>query len=291
MPIEKRDITIPANDGHPLAATLFETSEGAPGPVTLIGSATGVERRYYARFAEFLALAGRPVVTFDYRGIGGSLIGSVAQSPARFRDWGILDIPGVLAWANATYPGRPIHWIGHSYGGFGTGLAHNNHLVDRHVGVATMSADYRLITSPVERLKVRALLGVVAPTVARSLGYVPGWFNGGSADLPQGVAREWSEWVMTPYFLFGIDDLPEQRFFAAQTSPMHFIAVSDDPWVTQEGVEHLAGQFTAARETSFATLTPAAAGVPRIGHVGYFRSELAATAWPDLLTWLDGGKA
>ncbi len=287
MPIEKRDITISADDGHPLAATAFAATSGTAGPITLIGSATGVPRRYYARFAEFLASAGRPVVTFDYRGIGGSLLGPVARSPARFRDWGILDIPGVLSWARATYPTRPIHWIGHSYGGFGTGLAHNNHLVDRHVGVATMSADIRLIKQPLERLKVWALLGVLGPASAHILGYVPGRMNGNSADLPKAVALEWSHWCRTRGFLFGVDDLPERRFFSRQTSPMHFVRLSDDPWVTQEGVEHLAGQFTAARERSFATITPGAAGVPHIGHVGYFRSELAATAWPDLVTWLD----
>jgi predicted alpha/beta hydrolase len=41
----------------------------------------------------------------------------------RMRDWCILDVPGVLAWAAREHPGRPIHWVGHSMGGFATGLA------------------------------------------------------------------------------------------------------------------------------------------------------------------------
>jgi predicted alpha/beta hydrolase len=284
----KRDIIIPADDGYPLAATLFSPAQSTTAPITIIASATGVPRRYYAWFAEFLAASGRPALTFDYRGIGGSITGHAALSPARFRDWGILDIPGVIAWAHRAEPARAIHWVGHSYGGFGTGLAHNNHLVARHVGVATMSADIRLIKQPIERLKVWALLGVIGPASAHVLGYVPGRFNGNSADLPKGVALEWSRWCRTRNFLFGIDDMPERRYFAQQTSPMHFISVSDDPWVVRAGVEHLARQFTGARERSFAEISPADARVARIGHVGYFRAELAETAWPRLLAWLDG---
>lgn len=284
-----RDLTLAADDGAPLAATLFEPQAGAPHrPVTVVGSATGVPRRYYARFAQFLADTGRPTLTFDYRGIGGSLIGPVARSPARFRDWGILDIPGVLAWARSEYPERPIHWVGHSYSGFGAGLAHNNHLIDRLLGVATMTADYRLIESRWERLRVRTLLGAMAPAVARWKGYVPGRYNGNSADLPKGVALEWAQWVLNPHFLFGVDDLPERRHFSSLVAAMRFVYATDDGWVSREGVEHLAGQFPRARETSVWRIAPAEAGGNRIGHMGFFRSELASTIWPAALAWLDG---
>ena len=79
------------------------------------------------------------VLTFDYRAIGGSRHGSLVGSTVRMRDWGSLDVPGVLAWAARTYPGRPIQWVGHSMGGFATGLAHNNHLIARQLNVATLS--------------------------------------------------------------------------------------------------------------------------------------------------------
>ncbi len=287
MPVESSDLVIPADDAHPLAATLFRDAALSAGPVTIIASATGVPRRYYGRFARFLAANGRPVLTFDYRGIGGSLTGLIDASPARFRDWGILDIPGVLAWASANFPDRPIHWIGHSYGGFGTGLAHNNHLVARHLGVSTMTADYRLLANRYEQAKVYVMFGAVVPIAARAFGYVPGRLNGNSTDLPRGVASEWGDWVMTPGFLFGVDDLPERRYFAQQTAPMHFLFASDDPWIVREGVSHLAGQFTRAHDRSIVEITPQDARVPSIGHVGFFRSELAETVWPRALAWLD----
>jgi predicted alpha/beta hydrolase len=275
-----------------LAATLFDpVASGAPGPLTIIASATGVPRGYYARFAEFLARHGRPALTFDYRGIGGSLHGPIEKSTARFRDWGVIDTPGVLKWAAAHTPGGPIHWVGHSYGGFAPGLAHNGRLVSRMLGVATMTADVRLVQSRLERARIRALVVAGAPAIARMKGYVPGWFNGNSEDLPKGVALEWARWVMTPMFLFGDATLPERRHFAGVTAPMLFAFMEDDAWVTEEGVRHLAGQFTNAAERRFWRVTLAEAKTERIGHVGIFRSVHAATLWPKALMWLDGGYA
>jgi predicted alpha/beta hydrolase len=280
-----RTAIVTAADGHSLTASVFETDR-RPRAITVIASATGVPRRYYSRFAQQLVARGSAVMTFDYRGIGDSLVGSVARSPARFRDWGILDIPAAIDFARRSFPALPICWVGHSYGGFGTGLAHNNHLIARHLGVATTTADLRLVRSPLARAKVRALLGIVAPTLAHGLGYVPGALNGNSLDLPKHVALEWSRWVRTPGFLFGLRDLPERRYFAQQTSALRFLHMSDDPWVERIGIEHLAAQFPCASERSIVEISPAAAGVPRIGHIGFFRSELAATAWPQAIDWV-----
>ena len=96
-----REIAVPARDGTELAATLFEpgVAAAAEAPLVVIGGATAVKRSYYARFAAYLAELGHPVLTFDYRGIGGSRRGSLVGSKVRMRDWCILDVPGVLDWA------------------------------------------------------------------------------------------------------------------------------------------------------------------------------------------------
>ena len=65
------DITVPAMDSHPLAATLF-LPRGAKRHAVLINSATAVPRRLYRGFASYLAGRGCAVLTYDYRGIGGS---------------------------------------------------------------------------------------------------------------------------------------------------------------------------------------------------------------------------
>jgi predicted alpha/beta hydrolase len=287
--VHRTELTVPADDRYRLAATLFASSAtAANAPITIIAGATGVPRTYYARFATYLAEHWRLALTFDYRGIGGSLTGPIRQSPARFRDWGILDTPGILAWAAATYPGRPIHWVGQSYGGFATGLAHNNHLVARQLGVSTMTADYRYITSPVERAKVAGLLFVAGPAIARACGYLPGWINGG-ADLPKGVLLEWSAWVKTRGFLFGIADLPEQRHFKTLKAPLCLAFMEDDPWISRAGVECLAQSYTGATERTLWPVTVAESGAGSIGHIGFFRSEFKDTLWPKARAWLDQG--
>src|SRR6516165_2350916 len=70
-PVRVEPLTLAARDGYALAATFFGAASGG-GPVVLLGSATGVPRLFYARFARFLASRGLSTLTLDYRGVGGS---------------------------------------------------------------------------------------------------------------------------------------------------------------------------------------------------------------------------
>jgi predicted alpha/beta hydrolase len=65
------DIMLPASDGYMLAGTLF-LPRGAKQNTVLINSATAVPRKIYRGFATYLAGRGCVVLTYDYRGIGGS---------------------------------------------------------------------------------------------------------------------------------------------------------------------------------------------------------------------------
>jgi predicted alpha/beta hydrolase len=99
--INPQTISFVAADGYSLTGHLYLPPPGSTaGPVTIIGSATGVPQRFYGRFATYLAEHGRPTLTFDYRGIGLSAPEKLRGFPARFRDWGILDIPAAIAFAN-----------------------------------------------------------------------------------------------------------------------------------------------------------------------------------------------
>jgi predicted alpha/beta hydrolase len=286
-----RDLGIPAADSTELAATLFEPGIAAAdsAPLVIIGPATAVRRSYYARFAAYLAELGHPVLTFDYRGIGGSRCGSLVGSHVRMRDWCILDVPGALAWARRVYPERPIHWVGHSMGGFATGLAHNNHLVARQLNVATLSGYWGRMAAP-ERYRVRILMGYLAPPVIRIKGYFPGVLMGGE-DLPGPAFLEWMHWCMEPEFLFGDETLSERRNFARLCAPVRFAQVSDDPWGTAAAVGHMAEHFTASIDRSIWQVTPAEAGVQKIGHFGFFRPDLRDTLWKAAAEWLLGVKA
>jgi predicted alpha/beta hydrolase len=286
-----RELTVPATDGTELAATLFEPSAGAAAdaPLVVIGGATAVRRSYYARFAAYLAELGHPVLIFDYRGIGGSRRGSLVGSKVRMRDWCIRDVPGVLDWSHSTFPQRPIHWIGHSMGGFATGLAHNNRLIARQLNVATLSGYWGRMAAP-ERYRVRLLMRLAGPAVIWAKGYFPGVLMGGE-DLPGPAFLEWMGWCMQPEFLFGDETLPERRHFAAFRAPIRFAQVADDPWGTAAAVGHMAEHFSASVDRSIWSVTPAEAGVKKIGHFGFFRPDLRDTLWRAAAEWLLGAQA
>lgn len=281
-----RDLAIPAADSMVLAATLFEprAAPAADTPLVVIAAAAAVRRSYYARFAAYLAGLGHPVLTFDYRGIGGSRRGSLVGSAVRMRDWCTLDVPGVLAWARRSHPERPIHWVGHSMGGFATGLAHNNHLIARQLNVATLSGYWGRMAAP-ERYRVRLLMGSLAPLVIRAKGYFPGQLMGGE-DLPGPAFLEWMRWCMEPEFLFGDETLPERRNFSRFRAPIRFVQIADDPWGTSAAVGHMAEHFAGSVDRSTWRVTPAEADAKKIGHFGFFRPDVRDTLWKPAAEWL-----
>ncbi|MEM8931402.1 MAG: alpha/beta hydrolase, partial [Acidobacteriota bacterium] len=77
-------MTFSARDGHPLVGTLFESDE-PPRLALVVNSGTGIPRRFYARFAAHAAARGFVVLTYDYRGIGGSRPNSLRGFEARMQ--------------------------------------------------------------------------------------------------------------------------------------------------------------------------------------------------------------
>src|SRR4051812_41166515 len=95
------DITVPATDGYPLAATLF-LPRGAKRHAVLINSATAVPRKLYRGFAGYLAQRGCAVLTYDYRGTGDKPK-SLAGFKASMSDWATLDITAAVSWMRERY--------------------------------------------------------------------------------------------------------------------------------------------------------------------------------------------
>ena len=286
--VTARPFSFAADDGYTLTATEFSGPRPvATAALTLIAPAVAVPARYYARFARCLALRGGPVVTFDYRGIGASAPASLRGFPARMRDWCCLDVSGAIGWAQQAHPQRPLNWLGHSMGGFATGLAHNNGAIARQLNIATPSGYWRRMRSP-ERYRVRILMGSMAPPLVRLLGYFPGFLMGGE-NMPGPAFIEWTRWCMTREFIFGDPTLSEVRHFATLKAPVRFAQIEDDPWGTPAAVGHMASHFTANSERSIWRVTLAEAKAKRIGHLGFFRPAFRATLWPPAAAWLEGG--
>ena len=277
-----QDTTIAARDGYALAASVF-VPQGAPAGAVLINSATAVPRKIYRGFAGYLANQGFAVVTYDYRGAGGSRPASLRGFNVRMRDWAALDVSGAIDHMRMVWPKLPLCAVGHSFGGQALGLAPNNTEISRAFFVAAQAGYWRLFHSP-EKYRVYALLRLIGSPVARMLGYMPGRLGIGE-DLPRDVFLEWTSWVMKPRYFFDDVTLAALENFPNYRGALRAICLTDDPWATPPAVDLLCSGFTNAT-VERCDIRPADAGAARIGHFGFFRPEHQGTLWREAAEWL-----
>ena len=287
------DITIPAVDGYALAATLF-LPRGPKRNAVVINSATATLRRVYRGFASYLAHGGSAVLTYDYRGIGGSRpVGSegdgrpksLAGFKASMADWAALDITAAVGWMRERYQELPLSYVGHSFGGQALGLLPNNGEVSRALLVAAQAGYWRLMASP-ERYRVAAFMNLVGVPLAHLLGYAPGRLGIGE-DLPKDAFLQWTRWVMSPHYLFDDVTLGGLKNCANFKGALRALAFADDPWATQPAVELLCNHLTGTT-AEIILVDPAELGARKIGHFGFFRPEQRETLWRGAAEWLAG---
>lgn len=282
------DVSFQALDGRILRGHLFlpvgRQAEPTNKSVVCIGPAAAVPSRFYRHFAGHVARRGHEVLTFDVREIGINREVHPRQSQVRMRDWALQDVAGAIAFLEQRYPGCPIHWVGHSMGGFATALARNGHKVSRQLCVATLNGYWGRVAG-LERWRVLALMGAFAPMVLAVRGYMPGMLMGGE-DMPAPAFREWRRWCLHPDFVFGDATLPERVHVKDFHAPVRFLQFSDDPWGTPASVGAMADKFTASRDAHVVAVTPEATGGRAIGHFGFFRPEFEAALWRPHLDWL-----
>ena len=116
-------IEIRCADDFKLSGNLYQVNQ--PKAAILIAPATGIKKEFYHSFAQFLADNGYSVLTFDYRGIGESKLGSINNINASLANWGRLDVAGALETLKSFCPASEYHLIGHSAGGNLVGLMEN----------------------------------------------------------------------------------------------------------------------------------------------------------------------
>jgi predicted alpha/beta hydrolase len=287
------DISLPAADGYSLGASLF-LPRGAKRHAVLINSATAVPRKVYRGFAGYLAHRGCAVLTYDYRGIGDSrqksLVGynqfkSLKGFKASMADWAALDITAAVAWMRERYKAMPLTYVGHSFGGQAMGLLANNTEVSRALLIAAQAGYWKLMATP-ERYRVYTMLNFIGLPLTRVLGYAPGW-GGVGMDLPKGVFEQWTRWVMSPRYLLDDGTLGASLGnFGNYKGALRALCMTDDPWATRPAVELLCSGFTSTKP-DIVSITPADAGVGKIGHLGFFRPEHRDTLWRGAAEWLE----
>jgi predicted alpha/beta hydrolase len=271
--------TVVAADGYRLAATFYPSKEADT--VVLVNSATAVPRGFYRRFARYLQRHGWHVLTWDYRGIGGSKPRSLRGFDASMRDWALLDMSAVVGWIAVELAPARLFAVGHSFGGQALGMIENAHRVNAMVGVSAQSGHWA-VQGGREPQKVRFLVTVAMPTLARLFGYFPWSLLGRGEDLPKGVALEWARWCRNRNYLLDDRSLPLERY-ERFTAPVLAYSIDDDDWGTRRAVDEM---MRAYPNVTRRHIKPADYGLERLGHMGFFR-ESAEPIWREVVTWLE----
>ena len=272
-------VRVAAADGYRLAATLYPA--GDADTVVLINSATAVPRRFYQRFARHVQGHGWHAVTYDYRGIGDSKPRSLRGFEARMRDWALLDMTAMVKWITSTIAPRRLFVVGHSFGGQSIGMLENAERVHAVVGVSAQSGHWA-VQGGREPARVRLIVTVLIPLLARLFGYFPWSRFARGEDLPKGVALEWAAWCRNRNYLLDDRTLPLDRY-ASFAAPVLAYSIDDDDWGTSRAVDEMMRAYVNVTRRH---LRPQDYGLSRLQHMGYFR-EGSEPLWQEAIQWLD----
>jgi predicted alpha/beta hydrolase len=276
-------VVLTARDGHQLAAYRFDPDGQAKGNV-VIAAAMAVPQSFYAPFARHLATRGYTAWTFDYRGIGESLTGSLRGVKADLSDWLIKDYDALLHEISENSP-LPLFVVGHSFGGQVAPLLPSRERLSGLVNIAVGSGSTRHITPRIRR-SAPLMWHVLAPVLCPMFGYFPGARLGVIGNLPTGAMFQWRRWCLTPdYLLTGEPGAREA--YASADYPVLALTFADDEMLLEDGSRLIHGAYR-KRPVDYRLLEPAQHNLPRIGHFGFFKPAGEATLWPLVTNWLDG---
>ncbi|UUE19374.1 alpha/beta fold hydrolase [Microbacterium sp. J1-1] len=284
------DVSIRCNDGQLLQARRFHSVQLANEDqrAVIIAPATGVQGRYYWRFATYLAENGFDVLVPDFRGIGRSAPSSVKdyrKSKTRWHEWGTHDIEACILWFRDRlgYKAR-IGVVGHSFGGFAALLAAHASELDRILLVGAQHAHWPDYDKS-QRLKLFMKWHLFMPIVSTMLGYFPGRRLGWLENLPRGVALDWARGAANYEKTLGADGKRIMHRISGLTIPVLSVNPTDDPYATRDAARRTL-RYLSSAECEEWYPHPRTLGVSEIGHFGLFHQRFETTFWPKALDWL-----
>ncbi len=260
--------------------------------VAIISCGYGIPAALYARFARFLAAEGIAVLTYDYRGIGGSRPSDLRGFKAVAEDWSELDCGGAVAFLRSHYPHAELVGIAHSYGALLIAGAPNVAEISRFVFLCGHTGYFRDYL-PRYRFPMAILWHFIMPAITRIVGYFPGRSLRLGEDLPAGVALQWAA-RRSPHLQPEATktDIRRARKMISRYENLAGSALalgfSDDAFATEAGTRRLLSVFPALRAQSL-RIAPSDVGMVRIGHFGFFRRSAELKLWPIVLEFLRDG--
>jgi predicted alpha/beta hydrolase len=283
--VNPASVTIPATDGFQLAASLFTSEiEASTARTVVIAPATAVKRRFYEKFAAFLASQGLRALTFDYRGIGDSLRVNIRRQPGTMRDWGEKDLAGVLDYVKERYPESRLVVVGHSAGGQLVGLTDRNRSVCAMLTVAAQSGYWRHWPAPRRYVMAGVWYGLI-PSLTGLFSYFPTKTLKMGENLPAGIALEWARWCRNERFFIDERGEPIPGHFDGLRIPIRAYSFEDDHFAPRRAVDALMSFYKDASIERL-HLRPAEVSARQLGHFGFFRERLRDSLWKSSAQWL-----
>lgn len=273
-------LRLAAVDGYELSLKHF-TPAGPTRGVVVMAGATGVQQRFYRRFADALTQHGLEVVTLDYRGIGESRPDSLVGFRCSYPDWATRDLPVAIDFALSR---GPTVVVGHSFGGHAFGQLPDP---NRTLGLYTVAsgAAWSGYMPLGERMKVEFMWNVLGPPVTALRGYLPGRAWGGE-DMPLGIYVDWKRWSQRPKYFFDDPSLDMQSIFDRVRVPVIGVTASDDLWAPPSSMKAFLSHYRHA-PLHLETQTPGELGVRAVGHMGHFKKDALPGFVPRVLSFID----
>jgi predicted alpha/beta hydrolase len=282
--ITQTTIRFAATDGWELEADIHTSP--SPKIAVLISAGTGFPRQFYTGLAMYLARQGAVVLTYDYRGIGGSNGKDLAGSGIDYPDWGRLDAPAALNTLEEAAPGLPLTHLCHSVGGHFVGLMPNQSKITRHAFVSVGTGffgGHHLRNIPSELY----FWWVLGPYLLLRYGYIKpagGWRG---EALPPKLFKTWRRWSQRrSYFQPDLATKLAPHHYDEVTAPIRSWIFPDDPIATPSTASDLLKCYPAAPHEVIIR-KPSQVGVTRIGHEGALRKGRDAL-WAEFSDWLMG---
>jgi predicted alpha/beta hydrolase len=278
-----QELHVPATDGRALAATLY-LPQGEPDLAVQINPGMAIERGFYRRFATWLAERGCAVLTYDNRGVGGSLRGLSGRHDSYLvSEWGAFDQAGVTDYLRRHCPAAPFVVVSHSIGaqimGFSPRLREAR-------AVFTVSAQFFGWTHKNWRGRMEIWFdGLVTLPRAERRGYHAYAFMNGF-ELPRPAVAEFRRWSLSRHFFCDESSRPLRPHYADLRAPVWHLVFTDDELIRRrQQAAGLVELYPNAR-ARFDFPVPRDWGVDEVGHFGFFRKTMPEAAWLRVLDWL-----
>ena len=269
-------------DGVRLAATLYEPAQ-PNGIAVQVNSASSVPRPYYRHFATWLAARGFTVLTYDYRGIGGSRDPDPKADDQSIYLSGTHDQTAAADYLLNRFPDRTLVLVAHSVGGQIAGLTPRAGAWKAVFVMGAAHGYWKLW--PGMRRKAQTLLNfhVFMPFLLLFMRRLPAWFSG--FEMPRSYARELKRYCLSPHWLCDEQGRPMRPYNADIRAPLFFLSVEDDEVVPRVSLLDLDDYYPNAPRHHLHR-TAADYGMETVGHFGFFRRSMVESAWQEVADWL-----